>query len=280
MHNQEQVELASEFESAARRAFTSLFESHHEDFYYCALIVQRNSRTYPIISAWSRESLQSACAGSDAEVNCYVDKRWSYADSPYCGYRRELFDKTRRLLLNVGNKDEDEGSRHAQWTAHYQMAQNVMCRLDASGLFGGTLNRERMVISVEQAGCGMTVDVARHLNPEKAISEWLEWHEPTRLYLEVQWPLDHVDCEHVTVAIAELKLESNATCANTVVHTPDNATWVGIDIRSDYNKTRSLLESHQEKGKLRIAILASGIFADSSDGAWRISDCDVIEFGI
>ena len=72
---------------ATRNAFKALFEEHNENFYYATLILSEDGT--PFISALSEEVLKNL--SEEYPDDDLEDYKWSYADSPYCGYGFEKY---------------------------------------------------------------------------------------------------------------------------------------------------------------------------------------------
>ena len=83
--------------SAAREAFQRLFAEHPGDYYYCSLVTTGEAHP-PVVSAWSREALAAAVEGEPDIQKASAELKWSYADSPYCGYGEEHFAHVKELF--------------------------------------------------------------------------------------------------------------------------------------------------------------------------------------
>lgn len=168
-------DLTEAIVEAARRAFSELFSEHPGHYYYCTLVTTGEAHP-PIVSAWSREALASAVEqGNDPEALSAL--KWSYADSPFCGYGSEYFEPVNALFAQrprlTPQLSRDE------WSAEYQLRVDAMeaalSRLDAEGVFGKGASRSGTVILVEVAPPDRSnTDRALRLNPPEALREWLE----------------------------------------------------------------------------------------------------------
>jgi hypothetical protein len=136
------VELVDLTADVTRVTIRDLFERHpDEEFYYVTLI---SSGTIPYLSAWSKQALEHAAMGSSEAME---DLKWSYADSPYCGYRLDDFEK---LRPRFDEKVREKGLDYMELSVN--VAEAVMHRLDLEGIFGTGRTR---------------------LNPPAALDEWL-----------------------------------------------------------------------------------------------------------
>jgi hypothetical protein len=148
-----------------RVAIRDLFERHpDEEFYYVTLI---STGTIPFLSAWSKQALERAAKGLPERMDLL---KWSYADSPYCGYRSDDFDKLHRCF--------DEKRRDLDFLDYFELTLNVaeavMHRLDLEGIFGTGPARERIFVGAEVMPPDYTnTQRARRLNPPAALAEWL-----------------------------------------------------------------------------------------------------------
>jgi hypothetical protein len=158
-------QLSEAIYEAARSCFTSLFSEHPETYYYCTLTTTGEAHP-PTVSAWSYEALNKA----DPE------EKWSYADSPYCCFKDELFQKVNELFelrpkLSTMNQD----AREQEFELRLRAMESAMAKLDKEGVFGSGHHRERVVVAVEVMPPDHTnVDRVRRLNPSVSITEWLE----------------------------------------------------------------------------------------------------------
>ena len=82
------------------------------------------------------------------------------------------------LLAQRTSKLSDDDLYETEWKVRIELMEEAMKRLDASGLFGTSKERECVVINVEQAppdGDGAEYHRALRLNPSSALlSEYLE----------------------------------------------------------------------------------------------------------
>src|SRR5262249_27796322 len=111
-----------------------------EEFYYVTLL---SSGTIPYLSAWSKQALERAAGGASESVEMELLK-WSYADSPYCGYLLDHFETLRpRFDEKVRERDLD------YYELSVSVAEAVMRRLDLEGIFGTGRARERIFVGAE-----------------------------------------------------------------------------------------------------------------------------------
>ena len=133
--------------NAARSAFQALFQEHNETFYYCTLILSEGAT--PFVSAFSEEALAAEVQKYEGRYSA-EDLRWSYADSPYCGYGYETYFQTVDKLFNeqmsVVTSDEDYEAAIESWLS---LMEQVMRTLDQEKLFGEGEARSRMLINAE-----------------------------------------------------------------------------------------------------------------------------------
>ncbi len=154
---------------AAEKSFRSLFKEHNEHFYYCTLVMIEVGT--PCISALSYEVLEKLAAASDDYDNAYSQLKWSYADSPYCGFGYdEYFGDAAKMFeqcFDNINCDENEISR---WL---DSMEEVMRILDGKGLFGMGKERSRVFINAEiMPPEASNFDRAKRLNPFDVYNEW------------------------------------------------------------------------------------------------------------
>lgn len=161
-------ELAEALYVATRAAVTQLFREHSEEhFYYCALVVFAPG--YGVtFSAWSAEAL--AAVGDD-------EVRWSYADSPYCGFGERCFEAVNRQMLasaeDLGQRDASDEELGAEFALKLRAMESAMARVDSDGLFGTGDRRNTVVLLAEEVGDPANSDRVRRLNPPEAAAAWL-----------------------------------------------------------------------------------------------------------
>ncbi len=119
---------------AAKNGFQALFKEHNEKFYYCTLILSEGGT--PFISAFSEESLKVATQ-NNAKKYSPETLKWSYADSPYCGYGFEeyflLLDKVFSERINNTTSDAEYDEVINYWLS---LMEKVMEALDKKNIFG------------------------------------------------------------------------------------------------------------------------------------------------
>lgn len=149
---------------AARSAIRDLFDQHRdEDFYYVSLIC---SGPAPFLSAWSKQALDHLANGDKTASSSL---KWSYADSPYCGFRLDLFEPLCPHFESLATQTEGDVI-----TLSLQVSEAVMARLDAEGLFGRGLDRDKIFVGAEVMPPDWTnTERARRLNPPGALATWL-----------------------------------------------------------------------------------------------------------
>ncbi len=161
-------ELVSLTADATREAVIDLFGTHRDErFYYISLIC---SGSLPFLSAWSVEALARVAADQGCDPAMI---KWSYADSPYCGYRVELFDRLRDRFDAAWPSSSPLGFEHPMELAAW-VAERVMSQLDREGVFGAGESRDRLVVAAEVMPPDVT-NIARvtRLNSATAIAAWL-----------------------------------------------------------------------------------------------------------
>ncbi|MBD5089278.1 MAG: DUF4303 domain-containing protein [Clostridiales bacterium] len=168
-------ELIEAFVKAAGNAFSSLKETHKEQFYYYAFIFDEG--LHPYISAWSYEALEKSIIDNkitDEEKSWW---KWDYSDSPYAVYGYdEFFNEVNELLDKRANKLSDDELYDVEWNIRVDSMEEAMKRLDQSGLFGIKEDRKNVVINVEIAPPDCSeYNRALRLNPASSLlSEYLE----------------------------------------------------------------------------------------------------------
>lgn len=173
--NTEGQTLSDAISTSARLAFSHLFREHPEHFYYCALVTTGEAHA-PIVSAWSVEALEAIVRQEPDPDRARRELKWSYADSPYCGYGAEFFEPVIELFgerprLTAQSTDQEW---MAEYEARLEAMERAMSRLDSEGLFGTGAERLRMTVLVEVAPPDRTnTERALRLNPREALAEWL-----------------------------------------------------------------------------------------------------------
>ena len=167
-------ELADAIEVAAREAFSALFKENPGCYYYCSLITTGEAHT-PIISAWSKEALAHSL-GDNPTPEDVLFMKWSYADSPFCSYGQEYFNKVNELFEKcprlTPELSDDEWS--FEFNRRLESMEIAMTRLNAEGLFGKGQKRLETVVLVEVMPPDYTnTERALRLNPKEALQEWL-----------------------------------------------------------------------------------------------------------
>ena len=164
-----QEELTNELYNAVKAILTDLF-SNKERYYYITLATDGGAHT-PCISAWSYEALYRS--------NEEQEKiKWSYADSPYCCWKQERFEKAEKLLSSRKNIwDLDAQEFETEYQLRFEAMEMAMNRLDQEGIFGINQKRNDVVVLVEVMPPDYTNTArAYRMNStnSKIFSEWLQ----------------------------------------------------------------------------------------------------------
>ena len=155
---------------AARNGFEALFKEHDEEFYYCTLILSEGAT--PFISAFSKEALDAAVKKNYDKYSA-EELKWSYADSPYCGYGfEEYFTEIDKLfnerMDNVSDEDYDNEIEY--WLS---LMEKVMKTLDKEKVFGEGQIRRDMIINAEiMPPDDSNAQRAEQLNTKTAYKKW------------------------------------------------------------------------------------------------------------
>ncbi len=165
--------LSLAIEAATLAAVERLFSEHPEHHFYYLSLITTGEASAPILSAWSKEALDSAVVASHDPEKARKNLKWSYADSPYMAFANEYFDEIRRVFALRPAMDEEN------WNAEYEIRLRAMetaiKRLDERGLFGAGAERLGIVVNVEVMSPDFTNTLrALRLNPVAALMEWLE----------------------------------------------------------------------------------------------------------
>lgn len=167
-----QEELTHELYQAVKTILMDLF-SNKEHYYYITLTSDGGAHT-PCISAWSDEALYRSTNDEEKRKNI----KWSYADSPYCCWKQEEFDKVEALLLSRGNIwDLDWKAFEIEYRIRFQAMEMAINRLDQEGIFAINQKRDDVVVLVEVMPPDDTnIERAYRMNDanSKIFSEWLE----------------------------------------------------------------------------------------------------------
>lgn len=165
-------ELTKEICRAVKTILLDLYKNN-EHYYYITLTTDGGANT-PCISAWSYEALNKS---SDDEEEKEMIK-WSYADSPYCCWKQEEFDKVSELLgARVNIWDLEDEAFEIECKKRFSAMEEAMKQLDKQGLFEMNQNRMDVVVLVEVAPPDIT-NTERAYRMNNVISdifnEWLE----------------------------------------------------------------------------------------------------------
>ena len=160
---------------AVESAFISLFKEFPGHYYYCAVIMSENAP--PFISAWSEEAFAGFCKTKRDLCDKY-EYRYSYADSPYCGYGYDkFFGEINAFFEEIIDKIDldDEYSKMINLWA--ESMTEVMAELDKKGLFGVSEEREDVLINVEIIPSSVSVlETAKRLNPYISYEKYREYY--------------------------------------------------------------------------------------------------------
>jgi len=170
--------LVEEIANAARKSFLNLFKNG-ERYYYCTLYTTEEGHA-PNVSAWSWEALEREATTQAINSNIPQPEmatviKWSYADSPYCGFGEENFLNVRqcfaaRPFLSGGEEWQKE------LTLRLQAMELAMKKLDEEGLFALNQSRNSICIFVEiMPPVEINTEIALRLNNQSstALQEWL-----------------------------------------------------------------------------------------------------------
>lgn len=167
-----QEKLTQELYNAVKIILRDMLDNK-EHYYYITLVTDGGANT-PCISAWSYEALHRS--SDDAEEQKEI--KWSYADSPYCCWKQEEFEKVEALLLSRKNIwDLDSKAFETEYNLRFEAMEAAMKRLDQEGIFNINQEREDVIVLVEIMPPDYTnTERAYRLNSEKSkiFSEWLE----------------------------------------------------------------------------------------------------------
>ncbi len=161
---------------AAEQSFKQLFSDKNEHFYYCTLVMMDCS--VPCISAMSEESLTRLLEeNADGEISSDKDKayfRWSYADSPYCGYGYdEYFTEVSDFFsydITDDLSEEEYEERICDWL---EEMREVMKALKDKGIFKDKCTENVFLIAEQQPPeSDINTENARYLNDDEGFKNW------------------------------------------------------------------------------------------------------------
>ncbi len=166
--------LVEVIQDATQKALSKLFETYKENFYYCSLITTGEGLC-PIISAWSYEALDRVANKEDDVEEAKFYLKWSYSATPYFAYGEEFFENVNKLFLERMRVLTTEKEIDREIRLRINSMEKVMHNLDMNGMFGQGEKRLGIVINAEFMPPDYTnTERALRLNPEAALSEWLE----------------------------------------------------------------------------------------------------------
>lgn len=164
--------LTSELIKAVRSILLNLMENK-EHYYYITLASDGLANT-PYISAWSLEALERARENGEEEIEMI---KWSEADSPYCTWMQENFQKVEELLdTRVPMLELEDQDFEKEYELRYSAMEQAMKALDEEGIFALNQNREDVIVLVEVISPDYTnTERAYRLNNPntKIFAKWL-----------------------------------------------------------------------------------------------------------
>ena len=167
-----QEELTNELYHAIKMILMDLFRNQ-EHYYYITLITDGGVHT-PCISAWSYEAFYNNGINPEKQESI----KWSYADSPYCCWKQEKFEKVEKLLLSRKNIwDLNSEEFETEYNLRLEAMEMAMKRLDQEGIFGINQKRCDVVVLAEVMPPDSTNTArAYRMNPtdSEIFSKWLE----------------------------------------------------------------------------------------------------------
>lgn len=177
---QEIETLAIEIAAAARTSFCTLFENG-ERYYYCTLYTTGEGHA-PSISAWSWEALEVESARQAEESETPVSTiaeliKWSYADSPYCCYGDDQFDRIKqRFNARPSITELEIDDWNVEFNLRLKAMELAMKMLDDEGIFALNQPRESVCVLVEiMPPDAANTEIALRLNRAEtpAMQAWL-----------------------------------------------------------------------------------------------------------
>lgn len=171
-------EIVEALVKAAASAFSSLKETHKEQFYYYAFVF--DAGMHPYISAWSYEALEKSIIENKITEEEKNWLKWFYPDSPYVVYGYdEFFNEVSELLDKRASGLSLDELYDIEWDIRVASTEETLKRLDQSGLFGSGEERKNIVINVEIASPdGSEYNRALRLNPSSTLlTEYLGYCE-------------------------------------------------------------------------------------------------------
>lgn len=163
--------------NAARSAFSELFGSTQEDYYYCTLFTTGEGLA-PYLSAWSWQALERASAEFKDPAKAAAMLKWSYADSPYCVFGEEHFAAVEQRFEEMPQLHELSSTRRyrRELNSRLDAMTSAMALLDQEGLFGTGERRANLVVLAEVVPPDKTNTVrAKRLNRRGSpgLTAWL-----------------------------------------------------------------------------------------------------------
>lgn len=170
-------ELSAIIAQASREAFSRLFASVDEEFYYCTLVTTGEALP-PQISAWSWEALNRVAEGKSKPEMWRSMLKWSYADSPYVDFGSEFFKPVYEAF--EARPSMTTGMIADEWDREFSFRLNAMTEamktLSDEGIFGTGEARAAKIVLVEVVPPDASnAERARLLNREgPALANWIE----------------------------------------------------------------------------------------------------------
>jgi hypothetical protein len=151
---------------SAQDAWTALRAQHADQHFYYFSLITCGEALAPFVSAWSRESVVIVAEKESVPVD-YL--KWSYAESPFCFFAEERFEKVRELFRLRPEPDDA-----AEVDLRMAAMEGALSRLNREGAFGIGQTRNEIVVLVEVMPPDFTnAQRARRLNPAEALADWL-----------------------------------------------------------------------------------------------------------
>lgn len=135
---------------AARSAFTELFRTVDEDFYYCTLFTTEEGLC-PYPSAWSVQALESASEEYDNPAKMKPLLKWSYSDSPYFMFGEDYFEPVERRFAELPDLfDLKPRQASAELKSRLKAMTAALAQLDREGVFGTGERRANLLLIAER----------------------------------------------------------------------------------------------------------------------------------
>ena len=206
--------------TAAGEAFKKLSE-RKEHFYYCSLMMLEEAS--PCIAACSEEALAETVKKYGGKYTADALK-WSYADSPYCGFGFQEYFKPLDALYREQMNGIPEEAYDAAVEMWLSLMEQVMKTLDEAGLFGTAESRKRIFINAECMPPEQSnIERGRRLNPPEVFQKW---------YAE-NW--DNADGEDVDAICEYYYALNHPKMCKVILTQPVTDKKTALKIRRDFN---------------------------------------------